>query len=70
MTWHQYRDADSKLGKLFGVESIPHYFTIDSDDMLTSELVGSGNNVEGRLKKLLAKAKEKQPPTQTAAIQP
>jgi peroxiredoxin/Flp pilus assembly protein TadD len=70
MTWHQYRDTDDKLGKLFGVESIPHYFTIDSDGVLTSELVGSGNNVEGRLKKLIAKAKQEHPATQTVAISP
>lgn len=60
MTWYQYRDADDKLGKLFGVDSIPHYFTIDTDGVLTKELVGSGYDVEGRLKKLLAKAREKQ----------
>lgn len=68
MTWHQYRDTSGDLGKLFGVQSIPHYFTIDSDGILTSELVGSGNDVEGRLKKLIAKAKEKGPATQTLSM--
>jgi thiol-disulfide isomerase/thioredoxin len=57
MTWYQYRDADHHLSTMFGINSIPHYFTIDSDGVLTTELVGSGNDVEGRLKKLVAKAK-------------
>jgi thiol-disulfide isomerase/thioredoxin len=57
MTWVQYRDADHSLSKKFGVEAIPHYFTIDSDGVLTSEMLGSGSDVEGKLKKLLARAK-------------
>ncbi len=56
MTWLQYRDADHKLADAFGVSSIPHYFTIDADGVLTSEDLGDGSNVEGRLRKLLAKA--------------
>ena len=58
MTWVQYRDDDHKLADEFGVTSIPHYFTIDSDGVLTSEMLGSGSDVEGKLKKLIAKAKE------------
>jgi thiol-disulfide isomerase/thioredoxin len=58
MTWVQYRDDDHKLADEFGVTSIPHYFTIDSDGVLTSEMLGSGSDVEGNLKKLIAKAKE------------
>ena len=61
MTWMQYRDADHKLSERFDISSIPHYFTIDSDGVLTAEMVGSGSNVEGRLKKLLARARESQP---------
>jgi thiol-disulfide isomerase/thioredoxin len=57
MTWVQYRDADGTLGKEFAVQSIPHYFTIDADGVLTAEMMGSGSDVEGRLKKLIAKAK-------------
>ncbi len=57
MTWVQYRDADQRLTNQFGVQSIPHYFTIDTDGVLTSEMLGSGSNVEGKLKKLLAQAK-------------
>lgn len=57
MTWSQYRDADHRLSQLFEVEGLPSYFTIDSDGVLTSELLGEGFDVEGRLKKLIAKAK-------------
>jgi len=65
MTWVQYRDADHELSKRFDVNAIPHYFTIDSDGVLTSEMMGSGSDVEGKLKKLVARAKAsaaKQPP--------
>ncbi|HEX4575863.1 MAG TPA: TlpA disulfide reductase family protein [Edaphobacter sp.] len=61
MTWVQYRDADHVLSKNFGVEAIPHYFTIDSDGVLTAEMMGSGSDVEGKLKKLIAKAKAAPP---------
>ena len=57
MTWVQYRDADHGLSKQFGVSAIPHYFTIDSDGVLTAEMLGSGSDVEGKLKKLVARAK-------------
>ena len=57
MTWVQYRDADHHLSNLFGISAIPHYFTIDSDGVLTAEMLGEGFDVEGRLKKLVAKAK-------------
>jgi thiol-disulfide isomerase/thioredoxin len=60
MTWLQYRDADHALGNAFGINSIPHYFTIDSDGVLTAEMVGSDSDVEGRLKKLVAKARDAQ----------
>ncbi len=58
MTWVQYRDADHKLADEFGVKSIPHYFTIDSDGVLTSEMMGEGSNIEGRLRKLIAQAEQ------------
>jgi peroxiredoxin len=57
MTWVQYRDADHHLSNLFQINSIPHYFTIDSDGVLTAEMLGSGSDVEGKLKKLIARAK-------------
>ena len=57
MTWVQYRDADHGLANEFGINSIPHYFTIDSDGVLTAEMLGEDSDVEGKLKKLIAKAK-------------
>jgi thiol-disulfide isomerase/thioredoxin len=63
MTWVQYRDADHELSRRFAIDAIPHYFTIDSDGVLTAEMVGSGYDVEGRLRKLLAKAKTAEPVT-------
>ena len=61
MTWTQYRDADHHLSNLFQINSIPHYFTIDSDGVLTAEMMGSGSDVEGKLKKLIARAKAPAP---------
>jgi thiol-disulfide isomerase/thioredoxin len=57
MTWVQYRDADHSLSNQFGINAIPHYFTIDSDGVLTAEMLGEDSDVEGKLKKLIAKAK-------------
>jgi TonB family protein len=67
MTWMQYRDADHELTKRFGVEAIPHYFTIDSDGVLTSEMMGEGSDVEGKLRKLMAKARAAQAVTTVSA---
>ena len=58
MTWLQYRDKGHELSTRFGVNAIPHYFTIDSDGVLTAEMLGSGSDVEGKLKKLIKKANE------------
>jgi thiol-disulfide isomerase/thioredoxin len=60
MTWVQYRDADHSLSNRFEINAIPHYFTIDSDGVLTAEMLGSGSDVEGKLKKLVARAKAAQ----------
>ena len=65
MTWVQYRDADHKLSEQFGVNAIPHYFTIDSDGVLTAEMLGEGSDVEGKLKKLLKRAREARPDAPT-----
>ena len=66
MTWQQYRDADHRLGQLFEIEGLPSYFTIDSDGVLTAEMLGEGSDVEGKLKKLVARAKAAPPlPTHT-----
>ena len=56
MTWAQYRDTDHSLSNEFGIDAIPHYFTIDSDGVLTAEMLGEDQDVEGKLKKLIAKA--------------
>lgn len=62
MTWPQYRDGsfDGSVAKLFYVTSIPHTFTIDADGVLQEEHVGDAS-IEGKLKKLLAQARELQP---------
>lgn len=57
MTWPQYRDTDHRIGNLFEVKALPGYFTIDSDGILTTEMLGGGFDVETRLKKLVDKAK-------------
>lgn len=61
MTWLQYRDGgfDGPLARLFGVNAIPHTFTIDPDGVLQDEHVGD-SAMEGKLKKLCARAREMQ----------
>lgn len=56
MTWPQYRDTDHRIARLFGVEGIPSYFTIDTNGVLTTEMLGEGFDVEGHLRKLVARA--------------
>ena len=62
MTWPQYldRDQNGAVAKLFGVEAIPHTFTIDSDGVLQDEHIGDAA-MEGKLKKLIKRAQERQP---------
>jgi len=61
MTWLQYRDGgfSGPISKMFNVEAIPHTFTIDADGVLQDEHIGDAS-VEGRLKKLIASARELQ----------
>jgi peroxiredoxin len=62
MTWINYRDDGGFRGpiaKMFGVEAIPHTFTIDADGVLQDEHIGDAA-IEGKLKKLLARARELQ----------
>jgi peroxiredoxin len=59
MTWSQYRDEDHHLTQLFGIDAIPHYFTIDTDGVLKSEQLGSGSDIDGKLKKMVAEAEKK-----------
>lgn len=61
MTWPQYRDGGftGSLAKMFGVNAIPHTFTVDADGVLQDEHIGDAS-VEGKLKKLIARAQEVQ----------
>jgi thiol-disulfide isomerase/thioredoxin len=61
MTWLNYRDGgfNGPIAKLFGVEAIPHTFTIDADGVLRDEHIGDAS-IEGRLKKLVAQAETTQ----------
>jgi len=67
MTWLNYRDGGftGPISKLFGVEAIPHTFTIDPDGILQDEHIGDAS-VEGKLKKLIARARELQVAQQQA----
>jgi thiol-disulfide isomerase/thioredoxin len=61
MTWPQYLDGGftGPVAKLFSVTAIPHTFTIDADGVLQDEQIGD-SSVEGKLKKLIGRAKEVQ----------
>lgn len=60
MTWLQYRDT-GPIAKMFAVEAIPHTFTIDADGVLQDEHIGDAS-IEGKLKKLVNRARELQTP--------
>jgi thiol-disulfide isomerase/thioredoxin len=62
MTWAQYRDPGFKgpIAQIFAVTAIPHTFTIDVDGVLQDEHIGDAS-MEGKLKKLVARARELQP---------
>lgn len=68
MTWLQYRDGgfEGSISRLFGVESIPHTFTIDADGVLQEEHVGSDADFQGKIKKLCARARQMQEAPQQA----
>jgi peroxiredoxin len=61
MTWPQYRDNgfSGPVATMFGVHAIPHTYTIDADGVLQEEHIGDAS-VEGKLKKLLERAREMQ----------
>jgi thiol-disulfide isomerase/thioredoxin len=61
MTWPQYFDHGlaGPMAKLFGVQAIPHTFTIDADGVLQDEHIGDAS-IEGKLKKLVRRAQETQ----------
>ena len=62
MTWPQYRDGGftGPVAKMFGVNAIPHTFTVDADGVLQEEHIGDAS-IEGKLKKLIARAHDLQP---------
>jgi len=59
MTWLQYRDGEftGPLAKLFGVQSLPQAFTIDTDGVLQDQRIAD-TAIESKLKKLLAPLQE------------
>ncbi|HWZ96212.1 MAG TPA: TlpA disulfide reductase family protein [Candidatus Dormibacteraeota bacterium] len=61
MSWPQYRDGGftGPISKMFGVTAIPHTFTVDADGVLQEEHIGDAS-IEGKLKKLIARAHELQ----------
>jgi thiol-disulfide isomerase/thioredoxin/Tfp pilus assembly protein PilF len=61
MTWLQCRDGgfSGPVAKLFGVDAIPHTFTVDADGVLQDEHIGDAA-IEGKLKKLVGRARELQ----------
>ncbi len=61
MTWLQYRDGgfNGPVAQEFGVNAIPHTFTIDSDGVLQDEHVGDAE-IDGKLKKLVARTRARQ----------
>jgi peroxiredoxin len=61
MTWLHYRDGGvtGPISRMFGVEAIPHTFTIDADGVLQDEHIGDAS-IEGKLKKLVSRARELQ----------
>jgi thiol-disulfide isomerase/thioredoxin len=76
MVWPQYFDHGftGPVANSFGVQAIPHTFTIDADGILQDEHIGDAS-IEGKLKKLIKRAQEKQatqknaPSAPTAAVQ-
>jgi thiol-disulfide isomerase/thioredoxin len=59
MTWIQYCDGGfgGEVAKLFGVNAIPATFSIDADGVLEDQHVGDAD-IEGKLKKMVARANE------------
>lgn len=70
MTWPQTRDGgfEGSLSREFQVTAIPHTFTIDADGVLQDEHVGDAA-IEGKLKKLIAQARQLQRPASPSATE-
>jgi hypothetical protein len=67
MTWPQCYDGGftGPISKMFGVQAIPHTFTIDADGVLQDEHIGDAS-IEGKLRKLIGRARESQAAEKTA----
>jgi thiol-disulfide isomerase/thioredoxin len=61
MNWPQYRDGyfEGPIARKFSVNAIPHTFTIDTDGVMQEEHIGDAS-IEGKLNKLLVRARELQ----------
>ena len=70
MTWPQARDGgfNGQMSRSFSVDEIPATFSIDADGVLEDQHVGDAN-IDGKLKKMIARASElaahKQEPAST-----
>ncbi len=63
MSWPQVLDTGHKLSDIYGVDSLPHYFTIDADGALQSEVIGTGNDdIQSRLQALITRANQEANP--------
>ena len=71
MSWPQVLDTDRKLSNTYGVDSLPHYFTIDADGALQSEVIGTGDDdIQARLQTLITKANREANPRRKLPISP
>jgi thiol-disulfide isomerase/thioredoxin len=70
MTWMQVRDGgfNGRVATKFGVNAIPATFSIDADGVLEDQHVGDAD-IEGKLKKLIARAAEASTHKSTPALQ-
>jgi len=70
MDWVQYRDGyfEGPIAKMFSVNAIPATFTVDADGVLQDQHVGNAD-IEGKIKKLIARAAELQNKKTAAAGQ-
>jgi peroxiredoxin/outer membrane protein assembly factor BamD (BamD/ComL family) len=69
MTWHQCRAGGFKgpVAQLFGVTAIPNTFTIDADGVLQDQHIGDAS-IEGKIKKLVKRARELQDTSKPAQV--
>lgn len=63
MSWPQVLDDKHVLSDSYGVDGLPHYFTIDADGALRSEVAGVGDDdMEARVRALIQKAEREAHP--------